>query len=184
MSSNEELEVLHIVTNKLTMEGIDYMVTGSVAMSFYATPRMTRDIDIVVEVGNDDVTRIVKLFGKEFYVEPEMVLQAISDEGMFNIIHNKSVVKVDCIIRKSSDYRQVEFGRRRMVQIGSDGIWLVSPEDLVLSKLWWAQESYSEQQLADIRNITHHVKELDHDYIRNWVEKLGLTGIHKRIENE
>ncbi|HEV8672743.1 MAG TPA: hypothetical protein VGX21_01745 [Methylomirabilota bacterium] len=47
---SEELEVLKSVARRLDDLGIPYMVTGSMATSYYAVPRMTRDIDIVVEL--------------------------------------------------------------------------------------------------------------------------------------
>ena len=56
-SMSEELEVLRIVAERLRGAGIGYMVTGSVAMNHYAVPRMTRDIDLVVELSVADVDR-------------------------------------------------------------------------------------------------------------------------------
>jgi hypothetical protein len=41
-----ELDVLKDVSIKLEKSGIDYMLSGSFAMSYYAEPRMTRDLDI------------------------------------------------------------------------------------------------------------------------------------------
>ena len=181
---NEELEVLNLVAQRLTEADIFYMVTGSVAMSIYATPRMTRNIDIVVAISEEDVSRIVNLYEEEFYIDRDMIIEAIRNEGMFNIIHNEYVVKVDFIVRKSAEYRQVEFDRRRQVRVGSTPLWLVSPEDLVLSKLWWAKDSHSEQQLSDIGNILQQVKELDREYLDKWVQNLGLTEIYQRVGHE
>jgi len=45
-----ELEVLQDATERLERAGIQYMLTGSIALSYYAQPRMTRDIDLVVEL--------------------------------------------------------------------------------------------------------------------------------------
>ena len=45
-----EADVLKLVASRLNAAGIPYMVSGSMALNFYATPRMTRDIDIVVEI--------------------------------------------------------------------------------------------------------------------------------------
>ena len=181
---NEELEVLNLVAQRLTEADIFYMVTGSVAMSIYATPRMTRNIDIVVAISEEDVSRIVNLYEEGFYIDRDMIIEAIRNEGMFNIIHNEYVVKVDFIVRKSAEYRQVEFDRRRQVRVGSTPLWLVSPEDLVLSKLWWAKDSHSEQQLSDIGNILQQVKELDREYLDEWVQNLGLTEIYQRVGHE
>ena len=44
------LEVLHLVTARLDAAAVPYMVSGSLALGYYAQPRMTRDIDIVVEL--------------------------------------------------------------------------------------------------------------------------------------
>ena len=181
---NEELEVLKLVAQRLEKVDIAYMVTGSVAMSFYATPRMTRDIDIVITIVEEDISRMINLFKHDFYIDRNMIVDAIHDEGMFNIIHNEHVIKIDFIVRKSEEYRKVEFERRCKVQIGSTGLWLVSAEDLVLSKLWWAKDSRSEQQLSDVRNIMHHVKELDLKYLDGWVKTLGLSEIYRGLENE
>ena len=49
-----ELDVLRIVVKRLESAGIPYMITGSTAANFYTTPRMTRDIDIVIEVGGEN----------------------------------------------------------------------------------------------------------------------------------
>ena len=52
---SEELEVLKTVTQRLADASIPYMVTGSIAANFYTVPRMTRDIDIVVELSERDI---------------------------------------------------------------------------------------------------------------------------------
>ena len=58
---------------------------------------------------------------------------------MFNIIHNKAIVKVDFIIRKDDEYRRIEFGRRQGIDFEGSRIDITSPEDLILSKLCWAR---------------------------------------------
>ena len=50
-----ELEVIQDVTLSLDILGIPYMLTGSIAMNYYATPRMTRDIDMVIELHNSKI---------------------------------------------------------------------------------------------------------------------------------
>ena len=44
----DELGVLDTISKRLEAAGLPFMVTGSMALAYYATPRMTRDIDIVV----------------------------------------------------------------------------------------------------------------------------------------
>lgn len=124
----EELEVLEVVTARLEANGIPYMVTGSFAANYYAVPRMTRDIDLVVELSPRDADRFCVLFEGDFYLDRDAVRDAIASRGAFNLIHHAYVVKVDCIVRKDSEYRRTELGRRRRVSIEGQAFALVAPE--------------------------------------------------------
>lgn len=175
----DELEVLRIVINRLESAGLRYMVTGSIAANFYTTPRMTRDIDLVIEIEEKDVEKFHSLFSGDFYVDPESVRHALYDKGSFNIIHREGIVKVDFIIRKETEYRKLEFGRRRTILFEGMNLYVTSPEDLVLSKLYWAKESLSETQLRDIHNLLKTVPDMDMDYVEEWVKKLGLKEVYR-----
>jgi hypothetical protein len=100
---SDELHVLRSVTTRLEGAGISYMVTGSMAANFYAVPRMTRDIDLVIELSEWDLDRVIRLFQQDYYIDRDMVQRAVRDHGMFNIIHNALVVKVDCVVRKETE---------------------------------------------------------------------------------
>jgi hypothetical protein len=178
---SDELEVLKSVTAQLAGAGIPYMVTGSMAMNFYAVPRMTRDIDLVIELSERDVDRVTCLFQQEYYIDRDMVERAVRDDAMFNMIHNAMVVKVDCVVRKETEYRRVEFARRRAVSIVDQQVFIVSPEDLILSKLDWAKESRSQMQLDDVRNLLRSVQELDAEYLNQWADRLGLTTLYHEV---
>jgi hypothetical protein len=174
----EELDVLRTVTERLDAAGIPYMLTGSMAANYYAVPRMTRDIDLVVELSAGDAERVCALFEVDFYLDPDAVREAIVRRGTFNLIHTGLVLKVDCVVRKDSEYRREEFRRRRRVTIGDMPLFLVAPEDLIISKLDWARESRSETQLADVRNLLRSV-ELDRAYLGRWVTRLGLDALYR-----
>ena len=154
---SEELEVLKEVTRRLDHARISYMVTGSMATNFYTVPRMTRDIDIVVELAEEDLGRFIPLFDTDFYLEPQTVRDAVKHRGMFNLIQNEHIVKIDFMVRKDSPYRRREFSRRKRVAVDDRNLYLVAPEDLILSKLEWAKESRSEMQLSDVRNLLNSI---------------------------
>lgn len=178
---SEELEVLTIVTSRLATGGIPYMVTGSIAVNYYAVPRMTRDIDVVVELSPQDTDRICSIFQNDFYIDREAVQRSIDEKRMFNIIHSALVVKVDFVVRKDSDYRREEFSRKRRVTVEGHDLFMVAPEDLIISKLDWARESRSEVQLADVRNLLVRVKDLDRNYLICWVKRLGLETLYREV---
>src|ERR1700730_10118534 len=124
-----ELDILRSVTKKFSTAGIQYMLTGSFALNYYAEPRMTRDLDFVVALEQKDADVVVALFEDEYYVDRNAVVRAIANESLFNLIHNESIIKVDCIIRKNTEYRRLEFARRRQVDVDDIKVWIVSKED-------------------------------------------------------
>lgn len=181
---NEELELIKEVASRLEQAGIGYMMTGSMAMAVYTTPRMTRDIDIVIQVTYEDTKKIVELFQNDFYIDETSVRQAVENRGMFNIIHNESVIKIDFIIRKDEEYRLEEFARRQTVEIEGQPISVVAPEDLILSKLVWARQSDSELQLGDVRQMLTALNDIDDDYLKNWSEKLGVAELLEKARED
>lgn len=179
---NEELELLKWVAAGLKSVGIEYMMTGSMAMALYAMPRMTRDIDIIVQISPLDIDTILDLFRYDFYIEEESVRSAVKNRGMFNIIHNDSIIKVDLIILKNEAYRIEEFSRRKQIRIEETTVFVVTPEDLILSKLVWSERSQSGLQLRDVRQILFHVKELDLLYLEKWSKILGVDDLFTRMK--
>lgn len=157
---NEQLELIKLVADRLEKAGIPYMITGSAALDFYAQPRMTRDVDLVVELKPSDAPVLCKLFSPDFYLDETAVQQAARDHGMFNAIHNDWMIKVDFIIRKDSEYRRVEFGRRQSIPLG-DGtkISVAAPEDLILS---------NQQGIEEVETMTDTSPEMEARYMAMW----------------
>lgn len=176
-----EIDVVRDVSAKLEAAGIAYMLTGSMAMNYYAQPRMTRDIDLVLAATPGDVDLILDVFGADYYVSKEAVQHSIAGESIFNLIHNESVIKVDCIIRKSTTYRRLEFQRRCRVAIADFKTWIASREDLIISKLAWAKDSHSELQLRDVKNLADG--ELDVAYVEHWTQELGLVSLWRECQS-
>ena len=177
-----ELDIVRDVSRRLDAAGIAFMLTGSMAMNYYAQPRMTRDIDVVVALQAGDAERIVRLFGADYYVSPTAVQDSIANESLFNLIHNESVIKVDCIVRKHTVYRLEEFNRRQRIQIEDFQTWIVSKEDLILSKLYWAKDSHSELQLRDVKNL--FATGCDRAYIERWTGELDVANLWQEIAHD
>ena len=175
----EELQVLCDIATRLEEAGIDYMLTGSVALNSYAQPRMTRDIDLVVAFFLKDVDRITNVLGPEYYVSEEAAREAVLHQSSFKAIHERTLIKVDFMVRKHEDYRLHEFTRRVRLKVAGIDLWVVSKEDLILSKLHWAKESLSERQLADVENLI--ATGCNTEYLREWSAKLNLIDMLTRV---
>lgn len=182
MATTPELLALRDVCARLDDAGIDYMLTGSLALSFYARPRMTRDIDLVVALEVAAAARLIAALGPDYHADGGALTAAIRDGRPWNIIHLPSVVKIDLIPRKDTQYRHAEFERRRRVELAGARFWIVSIEDLILSKLEWSRESRSEQQRRDIKLLLE--APLDRAYLDAWAARLELGGLIEEIEHE
>ena len=171
----DELDVLRLISERLDSIGVPYMLTGSLALGYYARPRMTRDLDFVVAMRPGDVDAIVKAFRSDFYLDADGAREAVLSQRMFNLMHLPSAIKVDLIVRKDSEYRELEFGRRKAVVVAGVRTCITSREDLMLSKLAWARDSHSELQLRDVRALIDDT--VDWPYLRHWADRLGVTAL-------
>ncbi len=180
---NDQIELIKLVTGQLEKAGIPYMITGSSALDFYAQPRMTRDIDLVVELKPSDARLLFETFSSDFYLDESAIQKAIQQQSMFNAIHNTWMIKVDFIVRKNTEYRKVEFNRRQPIAL-KDGtrIFVTSPEDLILSKLVWSKDSGSEVQRRDIRSLLSLSPKLDDEYLHKWAIVLGVHALLQELK--
>jgi len=176
-----ELDILRDVTRKFDQLNIQYMLTGSLAMSYYSQPRMTRDIDLVVNISQTSIKKMETLFVADYYISIDSVIKAIDNEFMFNLIHTESSIKVDCIVRKKEEYRLTEFERRQKIRLTDFDIYIVSKEDLIISKLIWFKDSNSELQKKDIKNLL--VSGYDNDYLQRWIVRLNLKKHYEDVLN-
>jgi hypothetical protein len=139
---------------------------------------MTRDIDVVAELSGRDAKSVAALFAPDYYVSEADVSAAIAGGGMFNVLHLGKLVKLDFIARKDTPYRRHEFGRRRRARLPGFETWIVSREDLILSKLAWAKDSGSEMQLRDVQALLAGV--VDRKYLEGWAKELSVTDLLRK----
>ena len=166
-------DFLRILIHFFDSNKISYMLSGSVAMSLYIEPRFTRDYDFVVHLQDENITALLEYFKEGYYCSEEAVRDAMKRKSMFNIIDHKSGYKADFVILKSEPFRQTEFERRRQLKFLEMYINIVSPEDLLLSKIIWIQEIQSGVQMEDIKLLSQ-LEEIDFNYVNNWIKELNL----------
>ena len=121
---------------------------------------------------------------RTYYLEADALRDEVARRGMFNLIHQRSIIKVDFVLQKDGAYDRVAFGRRRQVDVDGVRLWLISPEDLVIRKLLWGRDGDSELQLRDVGNILAMADALDHAYIERWVQEFALEPWLERAKAE
>jgi hypothetical protein len=167
-------ELIRNITSSLDNKGIPYMISGSLAFNMYCIPRMSMDIDLVIELNLGNVNDFLEIFKTGYYIDKDTVIQEIKLHGMFNVIDHRSGFKMDFIIRKDSEYRRLEFSRKVRMMLMDIPVWMVAPEDLILSKLAWIQQLQSDKQSQDIR-LLMALPDIDREYIDYWCKKLNLN---------
>jgi hypothetical protein len=101
---------------------------------------------------------------------------------MFNVIHIETAFKIDCVPKRSTNFQQQAFERRQKTDYYGNEIWIISKEDLILSKLWWAKDSLSEIQLHDVKNIMF--SGFDIEYSLKWTDELGIRDLFQKCLKE
>lgn len=167
---------LRRVVEILDQAGVPYMLTGSLASAYYAIPRATQDLDVVVatdEVGIDHVVQGLQNAG--WYVDRDAALEAHRTRGQFNAIDPSSGWKVDFIVRKDRAYSRIEFDRRERVSLLDLEVSIASLEDVLIAKLEWSRLGDSALQHRDVLQLLDRAWErYDHTYVEKWVAELGL----------
>jgi hypothetical protein len=176
------VRILHDFADRAERLGVAYMLTGSLAMMQYNYYRMTADIDIIVELKYEDAERVINAFEPDYYVPHNRVKDAILRQSMFNVIHQETAYKIDMVVKKSTEYQLKSFERRSKIDFYGKDIYIITLEDLIVSKLSWAKDSLSEKQFNDIQNMLQN--EYDVEYVTNWVNTLGIFHLYEKCLKE
>jgi len=180
----EQFDLLGYVVGVIEGLGLRYFVTGSTVTIFYGEPRLTNDVDIVVELPESVVSDFCRAFGPDdYYLSEDAARQAVRAKSQFNIIHSASGIKVDVIIPQSTAFDASRFSRRRRIHAleGCD-VYFASPEDAIIKKMVYYSEGGSEKHLRDITGVLKLSGEkIDTAYIANWSAQLGVIDIWNEI---
>ena len=169
-------DFLRKVVEALDAAGVPYMLTGSLAAAFYAVPRATQDIDLVIEAEERQVGELVaSLLSAGWYVDRDAAQEALRLRGQFNAIEPESGWKADFIVRKERPYSREEFRRRRSIALLSVELSIASLEDIVIAKLEWGQVGDSALQRRDVVQLLERTwQDLDRGYLERWIGELNL----------
>lgn len=178
-------EFVHQVIEAVDSAGVEYMIGGAVAAWAWGEPRATLDLDLVVNIPLDAVGQLSKEFEKRDMLAPEDIIRNTIEEDHsdlpINAIHMFSGYKADLYpLREGDELRLSAFKGRQKIDLGEPigEVYLHSPEDLIIYKLWYYCISQQTKHIRDITSIVLTLgDELDFDYLEGWIEKRGLITI-------
>ena len=191
MDKNEIISALEPLIKALDDTSIAYFIGGSIASSAYGLARATMDVDMVVNLKPFQIQSFAKMLKEEYYVDIEMIAQAVNNQSSFNILHLPTMLKIDFFILKEQPYSIKSFERRVLNTLDdsedSIKVFLCSPEDIIISKLDWFRLSNetSERQWLDILGVIKVQKDnLDKKYLKHWAEQLNLLELLQKAFNQ
>ena len=176
-------DFVRLVIQAVEAAEVSYMIGGAVAAWAWGEPRATLDLDVVVNIPIESVSRLSKELEKRDMLVPadillDNILEARTDIPI-NAIHMYSGYKADLYpLRKGDELRVSAFERRQKIDLGEPlgEVYLHSPEDLIIYKLWYYSLSQQTKHFRDITSIVLTLgEELDFDYIGKWVGRKGLS---------
>jgi hypothetical protein len=185
MTLAEPIAITIAVVRALDGLGIRYLVGGSLASSVHGIPRSTQDIDLLVELPGKLVDSLAVELERDFYVDREMIADAVRRRACFNVIDLKTMFKVDLFVSDRSPLLLEEMERRQLVEIGDppQSIQVCSAEDIIVHKLDWYEKGQrvSDRQWSDLIGVLAvRGAALDLGYVRRWCAQLGLTELLDR----
>lgn len=186
MQSFDPLQITLQVATAFEGLNIAYLIGGSLASSFYGVVRSTMDADLVANVQFDHIQPLYERFKAEFYIEPQMLLNAILHSTSFNLIHLETTFKIDVFILQQREFDLNRMQRRILRPLGEPQIgqaYFSSAEDIILAKLEWFRTGgeTSDQQWRDILGVLKlQSHSLDMNYLNSWASTLEIEDLLKR----
>ena len=176
-------DFVNLVIQAVEAAEVSYMIGGAVAAWAWGEPRSTLDLDLVVNIPIESISRLSKeLEKRDMLVPADIILDNILETRAdlpINAIHMDSGYKADLYpLREGDDLRASAFERRQKIDFGEPlgEVYLHSPEDLIIYKLWYYSLSQQTKHLRDITSIVLTLDDrLDYPYIEYWVSKKGLA---------
>ena len=180
LPSEPQADLITLFVAPLNRLGLLYMVTGAVAAIVYGEPRLTNDIDLVLDLSARDVGRLARTFASDaFYCPPSEVMAAEIGRplgGHFNLIHLATALKADIYVAGTDPLHRWALERRRPIAVSNEEVWIAPPEYVVLRKLEYFRDSGSDRHLRDIRAMLRELgRDIDLAGLIADIQRLGLV---------
>jgi hypothetical protein len=184
MNNPDLIEAVHPVIKTLEALAIPYYIGGSIASSLYGIARATMDVDLVADIKIEHIASLKTSLENKYYIDEEMVAEAVRQRSSFNLIHLETMIKIDMFVFKDEPYQKEALKRKRRdtFEEGQTSIefYFSSAEDIILNKLLWYEmgEKVSERQWYDLIGVIKVQSTLlDKEYLKRWATTLDLMDL-------
>lgn len=187
----QEVNLFSIYTDILNKHGFQYFITGSVASIVYGEPRLTHDIDLVINLPHNAVDKFILAFPPDlFYCPPEEIIKTElnrSVRGHFNLIHHQTGFKADIYFTGSDAFQLWAFKNRRTIEFNGQIIFVAPPEYVITKKLEFYKESgpAGQKHITDIQGILNNSNDLiDRSLLQKKISESGLDETWRAVKKD
>ncbi|KYF89799.1 hypothetical protein BE20_19620 [Sorangium cellulosum] len=159
-----------------------WYVFGAQAAVAYGRPRMTADVDVTVDLAQTSSLALVDDLSRAgFDLRIQLGEDFLREARLLPLVHRPTSMPIDVVIAASSLH--IEFlARRRLIDLGGVRVPMISPEDLVVTKVLAGRP----KDLEDVRGVLLEQHDLDLDRIRDLLGELeaalGEDRLIRRLE--
>ena len=173
----EESKTLRII-EVLEAEGIPYFLAGSFASNYYGIPRSTKDADFVLQTKGGVGASFARRLGDEYTVDPQLSFETVTGTHRQYVRHTKTEFTIELFMLSDDAHDLERFSRRKAEQLFGRTVWLLSAEDVVVSKLRWARQK-DEDDILNVMSVQRG--RLDWAYIETWCRRHGSFPLMEKL---
>jgi hypothetical protein len=182
MTEDVELRAtLALLAQALDSLSIPWAIGGAFASAVHGEPRATNDIDVIANLRPSHVAPFISALGDAFYADEASIRQAITARDSFNVIDERSFLKVDVFVPRAGALGEGQLTRRRTYSLSETGpqVFVLGPEDTILQKLRWFDLGgrTSDRQWRDVLSVVRLGGPLDLTYAREATVSTNLTDL-------
>ena len=162
-------KLLEDISTKLERLNIPYMIIGGQAVLIYGEPRFTKDIDITLGAGINELKKILSLCNS-LNLTPliENINDFVSKTMVLPVSDPVSNLTVDFIF-SFTDFEKEALNRAVDIQLETKSVKFASVEDLIIHKIFSGREI----DLIDVKSIILKNPAIDKSYIIHWLNKFS-----------
>jgi hypothetical protein len=181
-----------LVIEALEAAGVPYLLGGALAVAAWAEARSTQDVDLVINLGVEQIQRLSEeLKRRGMLLPPDLALDLLAEnrgDVALVVYHTEWGHKAELFpLRPGDELRASALARRRRIDLGEPlgPTYVHSPEDLILYKLQYFSLSQQTKHVRDIAALVLALgADLDEAYLADWARRLGLDAIWRQVQGQ
>ncbi len=163
-------ELSQHIAARLEEDGLEYAIGGALALTAWAIPRDTHDVDISVFASEPELPRVIDALERAGVMLDRVdAAKSVSRIGMFTGRAGRTLV--DVFMSTHPHFLEMQRRRRRLSYPSGDPLWFLSAEDLCVMKLIYGRT----KDIADLERMFPALT-LDLSYVRTWLLKMVPDG--------